>query len=186
MCVSVLVWNSVLYTCMYIHFQHVEFRKQWKVDTILEDFEAPEVGGEREGGEGGKEGGGEERGEGGREGGGEERGEGGREGGGEEGGEGGKEGGGEEGRKSFVLCFICSGSITQCTQRGTREGGGGVHWCTVLMCELLVMSRAQVLKLYYPRAIYGVDRDGDPISYNAIGNIDFRGVLVFERAMFGV
>ena len=166
--VSVLVWNSVLYTCMYIHFQHVEFRKQWKVDTILEDFEAPEVGGEMEGGEGGKEGGGEERGEGGREGGGEER------------GEGGREGGGGEGRKSFVLC------VTQCTQRGTREGGGGVHWCTVLMCELLVVSCAQVLKLYYPRAIYGVDRDGDPISYNAIGNIDFRGVLVFERAMFGV
>ena len=65
--------------CMYIHFQHVEFRKQWKVDTILEDFEAPEVGGEREGGEGGKEEGGEER------------------------GEGGREGGGEEGGKSFVL-----------------------------------------------------------------------------------
>ena len=79
----------------------------------------------------------------------------------------------------------------ECTRCGTREGGGGVHWCTVLMCVLLVVSRAQVLKLYYPRAIYGVDRDGDPISYNAIGNIDFRGVfwclrercLVFEQCV---
>ena len=48
-----------------------------------------------------------------------------------------------------------------------------------------------MLKLYYPRAIYGVDRDGDPISYNAIGNIDFRGGcclhvmqhVVFDRAV---
>lgn len=43
--------------------------------------------------------------------------------------------------------------------------------CVVTCCWWL----SQVLKLYYPRAIYGVDRDGDPISYNAIGNIDFRG-----------
>ena len=45
---------------MYMHFQHVEFRKQWKVDTILEDFKAPEVGGEREGREEEREGSGEE------------------------------------------------------------------------------------------------------------------------------
>ena len=122
-----LVWNSVLYTCMYIHFQHVEFRKQWKVDTILEDFEAPEVGGEREGKEGKEERREvgrrekEERREVGRSEGKEERREVGRREK-EEGREVGrreKEEGREVGRRE--------GRVLSCTRCGTREGGGGVH-----------------------------------------------------------
>ena len=32
------------YTCVCVSFQHMEFRKQWKADTILEECKAPEVG----------------------------------------------------------------------------------------------------------------------------------------------
>ena len=32
------------YTYVCVSFQHMEFRKQWKADTILEELKAPEVG----------------------------------------------------------------------------------------------------------------------------------------------
>ena len=35
-----------------------------------------------------------------------------------------------------------------------------------------------MLEKYYPSGVLGLDRDGDPIIWNAFGNMDFRGIYV--------